>query len=165
MDVLITWWPLLVLVLLIVLVVRRLRGEPLDLKDAAVTPLILVAIGVHTIVQVSPTALDLLWLVGLSLVSLGFGAARSATIVIERRDEGFFQRYRWSTFALLLASLIVGAGLGMLAQHLGMHEEARPLIFTIGIGLAGEGAITLLRAARLGIPMPWEEQDRVPHDR
>lgn len=156
MDMLIRWWPLLIVVLLVILVVRRIRGEPLDLKDAAVTPLILLAIGTHTIVQVGPTTVDLVWLTGLSVVSLGFGAARSATIVIERRGEGFVQRYRWTTFALLVTSLLVGAALGMLAEHFGMHDQARPLVFTIGVGLAGEGAITLIRAARRGIEMPWK---------
>ncbi len=29
-----------------------------------------------------------------------------------------------------------------------------PLIFTIGVGLAGEGLITLVRTARRGIEMP-----------
>ena len=127
MDLLKTWWPLLVAVLLMVVVVRRLRGEPLDLKDAVVSPLILLIIGTRTIVEVGPTTTDLVWLSILSLVSLGFGAARSATTVIERRDEQFIQRYRWTTFALLVASLVVSAGLGMLAQHFGLHDEARPL--------------------------------------
>ena len=165
MDMLNRWWLLLVLALLIVVVVRRIKGEPLDLKDAAVTPLVLLGIGTHMIVEVDPTAIDLAWLAGLSLVSLGFGAARSATIVIERRGEGFVQRYRWTTFALLVASLLVGAGLGQLAQQFGMHEAARPLTFTIGVGLAGEGAITLIRAARRGIEMPWKELGNQVHDR
>lgn len=161
MDTLINFWTLLVVVLLAVLVVRRIRGEPLDLKDAAVTPVVLLAIGVHTLVQVGPTAVDLAWLAGLCAVSLGFGAARSATIVIERRRDGLIQRYRWSTFALLVASLVIGAGLGQLAVHLGMHEEARPLVLTIGVGLAGEGVITLARAAKHGVEMPWRT---VGHD-
>lgn len=156
MEQLINWWPLLVVALLVILVVRRIRGEPLDLKDAVVTPLILITIGTHMIVQIGPTAVDLMWLAILTAVSLGFGAARSATIVIERRGDWYVQRYRWTTFALLLGSLIVSAALGMLAQRLGMHEEARPLTFTIGLGLAGEGAITLVRAARRGIEMPWK---------
>lgn len=156
MDTLLQFWPLLIVVLLVVLVVRRIRGEPLDLKDAAVTPLVLLAIGTHMIIQTQPTAVDFAWLAGLSVVSLGFGAARSATIVIERRADGFVQRYRWRTFALLVASLVIGAALGQLAQLLGMHEEARPLVFTIGVGLAGEGVITLIRAARRGIEMPWK---------
>lgn len=155
MNTLIQWWPLLVVVALVAVVVRRTRGEPLDLKDAAVTPLVLLAIGTYTISQVNPTRIDLAWLTALSAVSLGFGAARSTTVVIERRGQGYVQRYRWTTFALLAASLVVGAGLGLLAQRFGMHEAARPLTFTIGVGLAGEGAITLIRAAKRGIEMPW----------
>lgn len=157
MDMLKNWWPLLVLALLVVVVVRRLRGEPLDLKDAVATPAILLLIGGHTIAETHPTPTDLTWLVILSAISVGFGAARSATTIIERRDEVFVQRYRWKTFALLLASLLVSAGAGLVAQRFGMHEEARPMIFTIGLGLAGEGAITLIRAARLGVPLPWSE--------
>lgn len=149
-----TWWPVLVVVLLIGLVVRRIRGEPLDLKDALASPAIFLLIGGRTIVEAHPTTVDVLWLIGLSIVGLGFGAARAGTTIIERRGETYFQRYRWKTFAWLVGSLIVGGGLGLLAQQLGMHEEARPLTFTLGVGLAGESAITLLRAARRGVPMP-----------
>lgn len=157
MDMLKTWWPVLVVVLLIVVVVRRIRGEPLDLKDAIVLPLVLLVIGGRAIGDIDLTTVDTVWLTLLSVVSVCFGAARSATTVIERREGVFIQRYRWTTFVLLLASLIVGGGLGLLAQQFGMHEGARPLTFTIGLGLAGEGAITLLRAARMGAPMPWSQ--------
>src|SRR5690625_2207980 len=155
MDLLKNWWPLLAVVVLVVVVVRRIRGEPLDLKDALVTPVILLVIGGRAIADVELTTVDMVWLILLSLVSVCFGAARSATTVIERREDVFVQRYRWTTFVLLIASLVAGAVLGLLAQHLGMHEEARPLTFTIGVGLAGEGGITLIRAARRGAPMPW----------
>ena len=165
MDALIQFWPSLVVVLLVVLVVRRTRGEPLDLKDAAVTPVVLLAIGAHMLVQFGPTGVDLVWLAALSAISLGFGAARSATIVIERRGDGYVQRYRWATFALLAASLVIGAGLGQLALHMGMHPEARPLVLTIGVGLAGEGVITLIRAARHGVEMPWGTVSRDLRDR
>lgn len=157
MELLKTWWPVLVLVLLVVVVVRRIRGEPLDLKDAIVLPVILLVIGGRAVADVDLTIADTVWLTVLSLVSLCFGAARSATTVIEHREGVFFQRYRWTTFVLLVASLVVGAVLGLVAQQFGMHEEARPLTFTIGLGLAGEGAITLLRAARVGAPMPWSQ--------
>lgn len=151
------WWPVLIVILLVVLIIRRVRGEPLDVKDAAVTPLVLLAIGTHMIIQARPTGVDLAWLTGLSLVGLAFGAARSATTVIERRDGIVVQRYRWTTFALLVGSFLAGAALSRVGQHFGMHAEARPLIFTIGIGLAGEGVITLIRAARRGLEMPWRQ--------
>lgn len=135
MSTLVQWWPLLVIALLAFVVVR---GEPLDLKDALVMPIVLLAIGTNMIIQIAPTTVDLAWLAGLSVISLAFGVARCATIVIECRGYEFVQRYRWTTFALLLASLVVGAALGQLAQHSGMHEGARPLTFTIGLGLAGK---------------------------
>lgn len=162
MNVLQTWWPLLAIALLAIVVVRRTRGEPLDLKDAVATPVVLLVIGGRAIVDVEPTVADLTWLTILSAVSLCFGAARSATTIIERRGEILVQRYRWTTFALLLGSLVVGAALGLLAQQLGMHEDARPLTFTIGVGLAGEGAITLIRGARRGAPMPWSPTNASP---
>ncbi len=155
MDMLNTWWPVAVAALVVIVVVRRIRGEPLDLKDALASPAILLFLGARAIVAAEPTMIDLAWLAGLSLVSLLFGAARSATTIIEQRDGVFFQRYRWKTFGLMGASLVVGAGLGMLAQQFGLHEEAKPLTFTIGVGLAGEGAITLVRAAQRGAAMPW----------
>ncbi|HIZ37489.1 MAG TPA: hypothetical protein H9815_17060 [Candidatus Ruania gallistercoris] len=161
MDMLKAWWPVLVLILLVVVVVRRIRGEPLDLKDAIVLPVVLLLIGGRSIAAMELTTVDAVWLVLLSVVSLAFGAARSATTVIERREGVLFQRYRWRTFLLLVGSLVVGAALGLLAQRFGMHEEARPLTFTIGLGLAGEGAITLLRAARRGATMPWSKDGEI----
>lgn len=155
MSLLKDWWPLLVIAVLVIVVVRRVRGEPLDLKDAVVAPLVLLAIGTRTIIDVAPTPTDIFWLVALSVVGLGFGAARAATIVIERREGQLIQRYRWTTFALLVASLIAGGVLGLVAHRFGMHEAARPMTFTIGIGLAGEGLITLIRASRRGAVMPW----------
>ena len=153
-----SWWPLLVAVLLVVVVVRRWRGEPLDLKDAVAAPTILLLLGGREILQIQPTTVDIIWLVVLAVVGLLFGAARSASTIIEWRGGRLIQRYRGRTFALLLASLVVGGALGLLAQQLGMHPQARPMPFTIGIGLAGEAVITLLRAARRGVPMPWSER-------
>ena len=43
----------------------------------------------------------------------------------------------------------------------GMKQVLAP----IGVGLAGEGAITLIRAARRGIEMPWKELGNQVHDR
>lgn len=148
MDLLNNYWPVLAVILLVVVVVRRLRGEPLDLKDAVASPAILLFIGFRAVAAAHPTAADLAWLAALSVVSILFGAARSATTVIERRSGQLIQRYRWRTFALVLGSLVASLGLGLLAQRMGMHEAARPLTFSIGIGLAGESAVTLLRAAR-----------------
>src|SRR5690606_29466670 len=131
-------------------------------RDTALSPVILLAIGTRSLLEFDPSAIDLVWLTALSLISLGFGALRAASTVIERRGGQFIQRYRWTTFALMIASLVVCAGLGLLAQRFGMHEEARPLTFTIGIGLAGEGAITLIRAARKGAPVPWSSKGATP---
>lgn len=148
MDLLNNYWPVLAGILLAVVVVRRLRGEPLDLKDALASPAILLFLGLRGIAEAHPTSVDLAWLAALSVVSILFGAARSATTVIERRNDQLIQRYRWRTFGLMVGSLVASLGLGLLAQRMGMHEAARPLTFSIGIGLAGESAVTLLRAAR-----------------
>lgn len=157
MDLLKQYWPLLAALLLVVVVIRRMRGEPLDLKDAVTAPAIMLFLGVRTIIEVHPTAVDLAWLVALSVVSVLFGAARSATTVIERRGDQLFQRYRWRTLGLMVGSLVASMVLGLLAQRLGLHAEARPLTFSIGVGLAGESAVTLLRAARHGARMPWTD--------
>lgn len=157
MDLLKQYWPALVGLLLVVVVVRRLRGEPLDLKDAVTAPAIMLFLGVRAIAEVHPTSADLAWLVALSVVSVLFGAARSATTVIERRGDQLFQRYRWRTLGLMVGSLVASMALGLLAQRLGLHPEARPLTFSIGVGLAGESAVTLLRAARHGARMPWTD--------
>jgi len=163
MDMLEKWWPLLVVGLLVVVVARRLRGEPLDLKDAIVSPAILLFLGGRAVFAAHPTAIDLVWLGVLSVIGLGFGAARSATTRIEQRDDVWIQRYRWATIGLMAGSLVVSAGLGYAAQQLGMHPEARPLTLSIGIGLAGESAVTLWRASRRGVPMPYPlGEERAP---
>ena len=69
---------------------------------------------------------------------------------------------QWPERRRLVAGRCGAGAAGAAVRH---HEAARPLTFTIGVGLAGEGAITLIRAARRGIEMPWKELGNQVHDR
>ncbi len=149
--------PFLVAGVIVVVLVRRMTGEPVDLKDVVASPAILLFLGVRDMADANLTAVDLGWIVGLSVVSVLFGAIRSTTTVFEHRQGRLFQLYRWRTLAWMVGSLVAGACLGWVAHHLGMHDGARPMTFSVGIGLAGEAVVTLLRAYRHGAAMPWSE--------
>lgn len=133
-------------------VVRRMVGEPLNARDVYVPPLVLVGLGVHTLTELHLTSVDLLWLAVTCAVGVGFGALRASTTRLFARDGVLWQRYTWRTLVVWVVTAAAGFGLGALAIAAGMHEEARPMTLSIGIGLLGEAAVLWLRAQSLGVP-------------
>jgi hypothetical protein len=121
-----------------VVVAKRLYGEPVNVRDLAVPPLVLLGIGVHALTKVDPTAVDWVWLAAGSLVGLGLGVVRSATVRLFRRDGVLWQRYTPWTLLVWLGSFAVSVALGLAATASGAQADARPLTLSIGIGLLGE---------------------------
>ncbi|WP_240519162.1 DUF1453 domain-containing protein [Amycolatopsis antarctica] len=134
-------------------VVRRLRGEPLVARELWGAPLVLGAIGVYgvcTLPVVTPA--DLGWLAGDSGLGLTLGMVRGRTVRVFARDGVLWQRYRWSTLGVWVGSTLLGAGFGFLAVAGGMHEDARPMTLSIGVGLLGEALSIGRRALASGVP-------------
>ncbi|GCD43925.1 hypothetical protein GKJPGBOP_03611 [Streptomyces paromomycinus] len=57
-----------------------------------------------------------------------------------------------------VASLLVSAGYGVFAEHMGMHPYARPTQLTIGVSFLGESLLVRYRARRTGTPFAPERE-------
>ncbi|WP_431902100.1 hypothetical protein [Nonomuraea sp. bgisy101] len=133
-------------------VVRRMIGEPLNARDVYVPPLVLIGLGIHVLSAVALTPVDVLWLVISGLVALGFGAMRASTTGLFEREGVLWQRYTWRTLVVWVVSAAASIGVGLLATRFGLHEQARPISLSIGVGLAGEALVTAVRARVIGVP-------------
>ncbi|ROP41080.1 DUF1453 family protein [Saccharothrix texasensis] len=143
-----TW--VLIVVAVVAVVVKRFRGEPVNARDLAVPPLVLLGIGVYGLREVELTAADWWWLVAGAVVGLALGVARGATIRLFARDGVPWQRYTPWTLLVWAGSAAVSLGLGLAASAAGAPADARPVTLSIGIGLLGEAipiGLRLLKAA------------------
>ncbi|GAA4531398.1 DUF1453 domain-containing protein [Amycolatopsis samaneae] len=136
----------------VVVIVRRLRGEPLVAKEVFGTPFILIVIGGSSLLKQHLTVTDVLWLALASAVGIAFGAIRARTTKLFERDGVLWQRYTGWTFAVWAVSLAVNFGIGALAVANGMHEQARPMPLSIGLSLLGEALMIAWRAKETGVP-------------
>ncbi|MCR6484453.1 DUF1453 domain-containing protein [Amycolatopsis sp. OK19-0408] len=141
-----------VLAAVVVLVIRRLRGEPLVARELFGAPVILVAIGAYSLTKLELTVADALWVALGSAIGLGFGAARAVTTRLFERDGVLWLRYTLWTFAVWVVAAGVNFGFGALAVGAGMPEQARPMTLSIGVSLLGEALAVASRAKVTGLP-------------
>ncbi|MEO6088152.1 MAG: DUF1453 domain-containing protein [Umezawaea sp.] len=139
----ITW--VLIVIGVVAVVVRRTLGEPVDLRDLAVPPLVLVGIGGYALTKADLGAVDVLWLVVCSLVGLAMGVLRGSSVLVFTRDGRLWQRYTPSTFGYWALSLAVNLAIGYTAS---LYTDARPITLSIGVGLLGEAVPVALRLSR-----------------
>ncbi|GHF25855.1 hypothetical protein GCM10010218_03200 [Streptomyces mashuensis] len=141
-------------VVVVIVVVKRLAGEPLDARDLFGPALVLTAIGTWTVVrnEAGLTGTDLAWTVSGAVLGLALGAARGATVRVFEKEGVLWQRYTGRTFLVLAVSLAVMAGFGWLAARGGMHEGARPVQLSIGVGFLGEALVVGARGLATGVP-------------
>ncbi|UNT00768.1 DUF1453 domain-containing protein [Streptomyces tubbatahanensis] len=133
--------------------VRRFVGEPVIAKDVFVVPLVLAGIGVHDLTTVGHwNAVDVVILVLGVVVGLGFGAWRGTSTTLEPRHGVLHQRYTRRTLGIWLVSLAAGGALTLTGRILGMHEETRPVMLSIGLGMLGEAVTLGARALATGLP-------------
>jgi hypothetical protein len=147
-DVVPTW--VLIAVAVVAVVAKRFHGERVNVRDLAGPPVVLLAIGVLGLADVRLTAVDWVWLVAGSLVGLGLGVARGATVRVFARDGVPWQRYTPWTLLVWAGSFGVSLALGFAASATGAAADARPMTLSIGIGLLGEAipiGVRLLKTA------------------
>ncbi|MFI5531526.1 DUF1453 domain-containing protein [Kitasatospora sp. NPDC051853] len=148
-------WPVAVLVLagVVVVAVRRVRGEPLDLRGLVAVPVVLTVLGLSSLLRAEGlTGTDYVLAVPGLLLGLGSGAVRGTTVRLSVRDGVLHQHYTVRTFAVLLLSAAAMAGYGLLATRLGLHHEARPTELGLGVSFLGESAVLVLRGLATGAP-------------
>ncbi|MFF0060350.1 DUF1453 domain-containing protein [Streptomyces sp. NPDC005279] len=148
----------IIAVVAVAVVVKRLMGEPLNARDLFAPPLVLTGLGIWALAEVEElSGTDLGWVIGGAVVGVGLGALRGATIQVYPKDGILFQRYTGRTFLVIVGSLVVMAGFGFLAVRMGMHEEARPINLSIGVGFLGEALVVGARGLASGVPFAPEK--------
>ncbi|KUL40893.1 DUF1453 domain-containing protein [Actinoplanes awajinensis] len=152
-------WVLLAIavVVLVVVVVRRVRGEPLNARDLWVPPVVLTGIGLWILAHTSGLRpADHTWLLGGALLGVTLGYLRGRFVVVFARAGFLWQRYTGRTFAVVAGTLLLMAAFGLLATRLGMRPEARPIQLSIGLSFLGESLAVTLRGRSLGVPFAPE---------
>lgn len=128
-------------------IVRRTIGEPVNVRELTVPPLVLIVLGAREVVRAGGVGDGLEWLIAAGVVSVLCGAARAATVRLFVRDGVVWYRYTPTTFATWLITAAIGVG-ARLAAFAEVPEEARSMMLTIGLTLAGEGLILGWRAEK-----------------
>jgi hypothetical protein len=139
---------------------RQITGSLVTQRQLMVMPVILLGIGVLSLASALDAAStgELAYL-GLDCVILvGLGLARGASIRLERRADGLFQKGTAATLALWLLTigLRVGAAFGAGAIWPDGKLSHATLVLTIGLTIAAQNAMLYRRALSLNIPFAVE---------
>ncbi|MFI6156749.1 DUF1453 domain-containing protein [Kitasatospora sp. NPDC051170] len=153
-------------VVVVAVVVRRLRGEPVNARDLFGAPVVLTAIGLWSLAHHRGLGVgDYVWVGAGSVLGLALGAVRGATVVVYEREGVLWQRYVGRTFLVAALSLAVMAGFSLLASHNGLAAEARPVQLSIGVGFLGEALVVGYRGLVSGTPFAPERRSSSPLSR
>ena len=142
-------------------VLRRSVGEPVNARDLAVPPLVLVVLGVREVARGDAlTTTQLAGLVVVGGLAVLLGGARAATVRLHLRDGVLWYRYRPLTYAMWLVTAAVGLGarLGVYALT-DLPDTARSLYLSVGLTLGGESLVLAARAFRSGERFAAEGRD------
>ncbi|GHC54406.1 DUF1453 domain-containing protein [Streptomyces cinnamoneus] len=149
----------LITAVVIVVVIKRLIGEPLNARDLFGPPVVLSGLGVWALYKAEHlTGADIAWAVGGVALGIALGALRGTTVRVFEKQGVLWQRYTGRTFLVLVASAAVMAGFGLLATRMGMHEQARPTQLSIGVGFLGEALVIGARGLASGVPFAPERR-------
>lgn len=149
----------LIAAVVVVVVVRRLRGEPLNARDLFAPPVVLTGLGLWALSQRHGLGVgDYVWIGAGAALGVAFGALRGATIRVYEREGVLWQRYTGRTFLVAALSLAVMAGFAVLAEHSGLAADARPVQLSIGVGFLGEALVVGYRGLTSGTPFAPERQ-------
>lgn len=142
-----------VIVVIVFVIVRRFRGEPVDAKDLAVPPLILLAISIKDLWGFDHwTAANVTFLAVSIAAGIGFGLLRGSSTILFAKEGTLHQRYTVNTLVIWAFSLAAGACLHFGAQFIGAEEAVRPVTLSIGLSLLGESITCGWRGLLTGIP-------------
>lgn len=144
---------------------RQMRGEPLRGKRLIVLPAILAVIGWT---QLSghghhPTATDVALLVVSALIALAIGAGQGAMMRLENRSGGLWGRMPARSlwlWAALIASRVATMALAS-SLHAHVAASSAPILLMLGVNRLAQAGVITLRAKALGVPFAPEKDGRV----
>jgi membrane protein CcdC involved in cytochrome C biogenesis len=156
-------WIVVAAAVLVVVIGRRLAGEPVQAKRVAVLPLILAVVGLYQVAQAPHlSAFDIGVVAVEGLVAVGLGVVRGSTIRVYVRDGHLWQKYTWPTVGVWIGSILVRFGMVGGAVLLGADRSVMQtaVLLTLGLTFAGEGAMIALRGRALGAPYAPSRSER-----
>lgn len=150
-----------VIVLIVVVIIRRFRGEPVDAKDLLTPPVIMLALGVKELWGFDHWTLANIAFLAISVVTgVGFGMLRGASTTLFAQGGTLHQKYTVKTLVVWAVSLAAGLGLHFGAQFIGADEAVRPMTLSMGLSLLGESLACGWRGLKTGIPFSQRPDDR-----
>jgi peptidoglycan/LPS O-acetylase OafA/YrhL len=150
-----------VIAVIVVVIVRRFRGEPVDAKDLAIPPLILLGLAIKELWGFSHwTPANVTFLTASVVVGVSFGMLRGSIHgPLRTRDGTLHQKYTVKTMIIWACSLLAGLGLHFGAQLIGAEEAVRPMTLSIGLSLLGEAITCGGRGPAVGHSLQQSRRD------
>jgi hypothetical protein len=149
------------------LLVRRLVGEPAEVKRMLLVPAIVTIAGIVDLGPVAQSWVSIWFLIGSAVVSAVIGLLRGASVRVFPQDGIVFMRYTFTTVILWAVNLAIRFGatflLGMIDSK-AEHATSNGLALTLGVGMLLEGLGVLSKAVRRSGRIVWEKgKDGQPH--
>ncbi len=142
-------------------ILRRSIGEPVNVRDLAVPPLVLLALGVREVARGDAlTVVQLYGLIGVGALAVVLGGLRAATVRLYMREGVLWYRYPPFTYVIWGATALVGA-----AARLGTYAitdlptSAQTLYLSVGLTMAGESVVLAARGLLSGERFAAEGRD------
>jgi hypothetical protein len=141
---------LIVAALIVVMIVRRLAGEPLRIKQMLIIPVVLAGLGIHQLAGTRVTGGMLTYLAVGSVVAAGLGLVRGMTVAVYERNGVVWMRYRPLTIAIWVLSVAVRGGMTLAARSAGVHLPAETTMLLAAVSLLAEAAMIAPKALGTG---------------
>lgn len=141
---------LIVAVVIVLVIARRLAGEPIRLKQMLLIPVILAALGLRQLAAQPPTGGEIAYLALSTLLAAGLGLARGTTVAVYVRDGQAWLRYRPVTVLLWVLSVAVRVGTGLAARAAGVHLTGETTMVLVAASLLAEAAVVAPKALATG---------------
>jgi hypothetical protein len=141
---------LIVAAVIVLVVVRRLAGEPLQMKRMLVIPVVLGALGIHQLAGTPITGGMVAYLAGGAVVAAALGLVRGATVAVYEKDGVVWMRYRPLTIAIWVLSVAVRGGMALVARGAGLHVPAETTMLLAAASLLAEAAVVAPKALATG---------------
>jgi hypothetical protein len=152
-----------VLAVIIYVIGRQLRGEPLRAKRVLVVPAVLAVVG---LVDLSGSkgvnAADIACIIASALLATGIGVAQGAKMQLELRDGGLWGQMPVRSLWLWGALIVSRVAVTVVAVPLGAHiaSSTGSILLMLGVNRLAQAAVITLRALAAGIPFAAEKDGK-----
>jgi hypothetical protein len=149
-----------VVAVIIYVISRQLKGEPLRAKRVLVLPAVLAVVGLVDLNgSKGVNGADIACIAASALMAAGIGAAQGARMRLEHRDGGLWGqmpvRSLWLWGALILSRLAVAVVAVPLGAHLASSTGS--ILLVLGLNRLAQALVITLRATAAGIPFAAEK--------